>query len=520
LDSLGKAIEAIGEIIELFKYEQFEYSIETLKWQLESADIPELDKVKIQRDLTRQLEHQELKTTLKRWYQLSLLSLANYALQNIDDTNELKRATKETSEKALKYCCVRLPSSIKEVFELTLYSQDAGYYDKWGLGQWETHPIGRVYSPHTSSYINRILALLFYRAAPSISDKFKASSYKMNHSTIYPFKQDELGIRNEIKSASKSVEVKVVGINPITDEQLGNLFVLFDEIVREANLQKDLELTIQPLSSAIIEEFKNELHRSLKAKSFFRENCELIFQTQKIDWVLQLRQYMDRSYFVENPSYSITMLDSFGEVIANGENEQIFNQILELVPAENHFDDISSGLKKIKEVGIPLDSLTILSTQDFYRDGFLKKQDNFIPKFRLRDRKLPDSVKGIVTFDGLEIPVVEIFVRNQELEQGMVICDLKKISIIVSLDPLGTNTDTGVSVSVVDPIVNSELRDQMLQSRKDILAGVDPALWSQIIGKEVVLDISEQFKVSSSKPGQIFSLRVSSMLDEGHEGDG
>ena len=512
------AIVKIHDLLEPYKHDTYEHSIETLKWRLEDAGLPGDERAKAAEELERQQAAMMTEKILRSWYEISLVAIAGYALQCIEGANHGQYATKENAEEVLKYCVGRLPSSFQRVVELQLYAQDHGDPDKWGWGNWESHRRNQVYHPHTETYLQRIFALLFYRAATNISPKFAPSSYKLNTQSAWPFRKDERGIRPLVQRVPESVEGKTVGIQAVTPEQLEKTVSLFDEIEREAQLQDDLLVVNQELMPEKIESFKNDFAKAFSEHAVFRHLVTWSPANQKKE--RNLGTFVDecRDTFIEKPKIGTSGAgDHHGEGLATGEDENVFHELLNLVPKENVKSSVSDAAKDLISKGVRAETIRVFVSHKLLRS--LEKDDSYIPNHRLRDRKFPKFIRGIYVVDGVEIPVVMIMVTSLKLDQGVFVTSLNQISLTISNAEAAEDliAEFHIYLKVLDPVHNDNLQKQLLERDKNNFKGIDPQLWPRLTGRRVYVDIREGLDVNVQDPKRLFKIQPPATASQGED---
>lgn len=510
LSSAFTAVKKIDDLLAPYNYDDTEHKIDMLKWQLERTTPGSPEHTKAAEELEREQASMHTEVTLRAWYRISLVALAGYALQCIDDANDRQPVTKENAEELLKYCVSHLPTSFQHVFELQLYAQDEGRTDNWGWGMWESHPDGQVFHPHTDTYIQRIFALLFYRAGNNISDKFTPSSYELDFRRAMPFRKNEQGFRLQVQRVPESKEGKAVGIRELKPEEYERLVSLFDEIEKEANLQDDLKITGQELSPRKIQEFKREFAEAFEEHAVFRRLVRWRPVNEKKFPALGFYEGTYRDSFVEKPNITTPGVGShYGEGLAAGEDQEVFDKITKLIPETNKNISITTAVKRLIAAGVKAESIRIFASHKLFR-SLIHKDNEFIPNHRLRDREFPDFVRGIYVVDGHEIPVVMVMVRNARLNQGIFVCALDQISLVIS-----TSADADdmiqkfhIFLRVRDPIHDKELQENLLKRDKDKYQGIDPQLVPRLMGKMAYIEGHEGLDVEVNDPQLVFGVQI------------
>ncbi len=515
IESCKLAIKKIKELLDPYKHDSYEHSIEMLQWQLENSELSVADRAKAVEELERQQAAKMTEETLRRWYEISLIAIAGYALQCLDGVNHQQATTKENAEEILKYCIARLPSSFKEIFELQLFEVEHGDPDKWGWGMWESHPRNQVFHPHTKSYIQRIFALLFYRSASNISDKFKPSSYELSTQLAWPFRKDEHGIRTLVGKAFESVEGKTVAAQEVSNEQMEKMFSLFDEVEREAKLQIDLRVVNQELIPEKIEALKKEFVETFKEKAIFRRLLQWSKVNDKKEHGIGYYHAIYRDALIAEPNVGCSGDGGhYGESMASSEDQVTFDKVIKSIPESNKDKTIAEAVKSLLSKNVKADSIRIFVTYSVHRK-VLNKDTNFIPKFRLRDRELSNFVIGIYVIDGIEIPVVEIMVRSPDISRGWFVCALDQIRLrIFNQTSDDLLPELHIYLQVRDPIHHEELKKELLETKKDEFEGVDPQLIPKLIGRKVHLNIFEGIEVNVCDSNLLYGQLVDDTQDE------
>lgn len=487
-DRLKRVIKGYDKAFDLYPYENLEHQIRD-ELRLLKRGLADLNEDKL---LVRKFRARE---ELRQWRFEGKIGWANYILQKWE-------AVQEGTETWLKYqkmfqvTLEDFPRSLSAVLHIYLQYRLLGRDESWGWDSWEIERFGeKAGFVQTGRFVERVFAYLFAVASQD-SKEVDLSSEKLSFDSCYTFGKDPNGIRTLIESIDKRVEGKA-GINLNNN----NLKMLFDRLVSGSELQDDIALSEKQLSQDVINKFLQHFEQKFKETAVLRRilgvNRVQIDSDEKIKY--GLNQLVPRNMFVDEPMVHFgDPGKTYGSDLGASESEFIFNKAINTLNVSGTTEVLDEKVEDLLEAGVPNGDLVILASRDIDFDSDFRSRENFRPWYQVQNLDHREyGYAGTLTIQGIEIPIYEVFLRNEGARGQLLICDKNAIEITVKVVKGIENEidQLGFTFLLTDPLENEELRSSLIKRKPDWLTKHPENLWEKVVGTFVGMKIVEIIEV-------------------------
>jgi hypothetical protein len=422
-----------------------------------------------------------------------------------------------------------LPSNLPELTSLYQSSRTHEVERVWNWDSWESIPDGEVHiiDVHTKQdhlYCIKALKIL----APM--DSAAASGITLPTSRDFAFLVEDRTDGNTIIPFLKEIKSHPENWTGILDANAIAKVDIFLELLKTAKENQEnnegLYLQTVEINPSKLQEFREKIREG------FYSTVRLRGLAQK------LRIYKDRLNEEPGksvPSFGYNQLDNkaafieswhvhyggwgenYGDGMANSEDQLIFQQITKaiktqkLVKKENIIDQIEKAITEQKMVN----PIIIQTLEYLFEYDSIKRSDLFIEKYRRDCPKTPYSdlkaFLGVMTVAGKNIPVIDIFVRDEKLKNKIVIADFEKLGTFNQYAPIDKPEDVEYKFDIfylrVDDLnIDTDQRNKLIEQ--------NPA-WLQkhadkeaYLKQQVVIRLYQKFRfeVKDSSAGVVLTV--------------
>lgn len=499
IESANAASKALREITQLERYEDYSHQIEHYKFVLSLPDDKVMDKESYRNSLAELEVRQKYIDMTNCWYNESMLGLSNYCLQIIDGVTK----TNASHEHAFIFLQQHFHDMSCDIYQLIrFYSMyhSKDFSENWNWEQWEEHEAEKVYHPYTSGYIERLFAVLFCNVALRLPDSIKLDQIDIEFQITYRLKEGAGNLRQLITDCSNKPEWALLPEKP-TEDQRNKLFSIFDDLIKEEARRTDIAVSLQKLSEQKIQkekkEFEKNFTKSVIVRNYFQVK-EVPIAGDEFETSWGINTLVNRDFLIDNSKYHPLELGShYGNDLARSEDEYLFAEIarnakLSTLAKDIHLEDL------VKNTNIELENVLIMSSKSLDMTTIFHQQKSYIPKYKLKEKdqeKLKFS--GLLKIGHFDIPVIEVFIQNDQTDNLLLILDRTKIKIeFQTLNSPNYLVKSHFLFKITDPNQNSKLKKQIIDQQPDWLKDYSQSDQEKIVGKYVWLKVVENISVS------------------------
>lgn len=465
-----------------YEHHSSEYLEQSLIWITEK-DQQELmhKKIEVQR------EREKTATDIKQKKQQIIFGLSGYIFETLrkDSTNSVVRKFYDEISK-------RLPTQLPT---LTALYQSARTFEAgrlWNWDNWESIPDGEVHIIDVHSKLDRLYCVKALQVlAPMTNDSIMQITLPTSRDFAF-LVEDRTGghtiiaMLNEIQTSPEHWsyvldETAVSKIDPLKK--------LLQEAKDEQEKNEDQYLQTVEVNPIKFEEFK------AKIKESFYSTARLRFVADKLGIYNKLlsevpgktvpswgyNQLDNKAAFIENWHVHYGGWgDTYGDGLANSEDQLIFEQIVESVGVKKVIkkDGIVVEIEKAITEHKMINPVIIQTLEYLFEYDSIKRPNLFIEKYRRDCPKTPfsdlRSFIGVFKLGDRNVPVIDIFVRDKKLENTIIVTDLEKLGTFNQYAPIDKPEDAKDQYDVfflrVDDLNKDvEQRNKILERNPDWL---------------------------------------------------
>lgn len=529
IDTFKDTVVVFRKLYSRLDESRLESRVELLTRRLESAPAEEL--VKIESQLREIKPKAEMIGRIMMARDQMFFGLAAFIFEQyrLNPTDTLKKDFfQEISS--------RLPSNIERLTSVFTESRQSDAEDRWDWNDWELVADGEVHHIDFSSKLDRLyiaLALqLLSRTAPET-----VSSAALPPSRTLAFIGGDRGNANHLTMLLNEIKKEPARWDFILGkQQIDQIDILRDLLKKAVDAQERSEeefLMQAPVEKAKVAEFKKRfldefkdtvnLRKLILLRGNFEDRTSEVPPKSVPSW--GFNQIDDKAAFISNWHVSYSGWgDHYGHDMAVSEDEIAFKEMItkisdkQAVLGSEVIDQIENV---ILEKG--MDSPIVLQTlQSRFEFDDLKRSEAFVPRYH---PSCPDlglgsinSYMGVLKVAGKEVPVIDMFVRQDDLTNKVIVTELEKFGAWVQYSPVdGVSANDALDifeVSVTDLNENNKRRAEVIAANQSWLAAKgDTAAQNNFLKQKVHTKIYQKFIFDVRNPDAGRLLTVSDVKD-------
>ncbi len=495
---LGELLMAVHELPNLFQFEDVESEL-NLALSVQKFIHDEQSRLEQEEKIRDLRVKSELREIFKAWRQEVCIGLGTYALLQLDS----KGAESPHGEKKELYPLIQnilnyFPSDLEQVVQLNIRINKLGVSKRWGWEFWEKIPTRFAKALESPQYERRFLALVFLRAAQALPEQYTIEKWKLQDIwdlDTFDFSDTPGGIRSTLPQVKEQADT--LGISP-TEGQFKLLISIFDQIRTTAKLNSDLKLAQTDLSQEKIKIAKENFDSTFELKTilrhlFKRKTTSDSKTVPELSWGINL--LVPREYFTETEVHFPEAGTHYAEGMASSEDEYIFEQ-LNKAGLQVQAGGIDSLVKKLIESESQVGNLLILTSRDLFSMRLLRTDQKYRMNNEFSPERKPARPVGFYRYNESEIPVYQIFIRNAESREMIVVCDKNSI-VLEYFREAGKEylPKSGFIFKINDPKMDTVLAGKLVSGNYDYLKDVSGENKNKMAPKLVGLEILEKVEV-------------------------
>ena len=459
-----------------------EYLEQSLSW-ITDKDQQDL----IRNKIAVQKERENVATDIKLKKQQIIFGLSAYIFEKLR-----QNASNTVVQDFYNNISKKLPTQLPE---LTVLYQSARTHEAehfWNWDNWETIPDGEVHIIDVHSKQDRLYCVKALQILAPLSDEL-ASQIKLPTSRDFAFLVEDRTGGHTIIPILNDIKTNPALWSFILDAAAVSKVDLFKGLLQKAkdNQEKKEDEYLQSVevNPSKLEEFKTKIKEAFYSTVRLRPVADRLGIYKKLldetpgktvpSW--GYNQLDNKAAFVENWHVHYGGWgDTYGDGIANSEDQLIFGQLVEAVEVKKDIkkDDIINEIERVvteQKLGNPI----IIQTLEYlFEYDSIKRSDLFIEKYRRDCPKTPfsdlKSFLGVFKLSDKNIPVIDIFVRDKKLDNKIIIADLEKLGTFNQYAPIDKPEDAANQhdiffLRVDDLNKDTEQRNKILEQNPDWL---------------------------------------------------
>jgi hypothetical protein len=508
---IGKFSSLYGDLEEDFRFPRAEH----LRFDLERTS-DSRSKVELEKKIEIQEARESAAKDIKERKNQVIFGITAWIFEQYrknKDDGLLQRFYSESSQ--------RLPNTLPELTSLFISARTFETEHFWDWDNWETIPDGEVHIIDVNSKQDRLYCVKALQILGPMTDDL-ANQIVLPTSRDFAFLVEDrpgghtiIPILNEIEanSAAWSFVLDTVAISKVVI-----LKSLLQKAKDEQEKKEDQYLQSVEVSPLKLEEFKTKIKEAFYSTVRLRPIADRLGIYKNLlnetpgktvpSW--GYNQLDNKAAFIENWHVHYGGWgDTYGDGIANSEDQLIFEQLVEAV-------EIKKDVKKddiINEIGMviaeqKMENPIIIQTLEYlFEYDSIKRSDLFIEKYRRDCPKTPfsdlKSFLGVFKLSDRNIPVIDIFVRDKKLENKIIVTDLERLGTFNQYAPIDKPEDSVNRYDIFFLRVDDLNKDT--EQRNKILVQ-NPDWLQQYSDKEghlkscVVVRLYEKFKFEIKDP--------------------
>ena len=508
--SFEKIKKAAYELFDRFQPSESTYNAEEMKLQLENTELTKHQKSETESLLEHQLMIEEIERNIKARRNQMFFGLASWILEEF-----LQNKNDEEVRKFYNSIETVFPSSIKELTDIFLKTNNHEVESFWGWWQWEVKEEGISWHTGFSGKLQRFYVV---KSLSLVAEKSNEEVEKI----AWPSSETSLTELIEIlaKIKADSDDWKFILKEEAIDRVNAFETVLYEarESVREDELKIKRERKILPEEVQI---FKKDLREGFYEGAKLREIFDKHLGTYKKEEAgggkerFGINTVSDKALFFGLGEWDKRNVASwgghYGRSFGSSESSYLLNEIIKNCNEINK-KDFALTLSKFENTS----DIVIFATASVTFWKFLEYSKNFKPRWYTDIEKL--EVKGFggwYNFNNQSIPVFETY--SKEIKEQILILNKTKIGQLVQFSPLneGEKKEFLEDIFYMDIQAYSENEELMREIMKN------PPEWLKEVGDEqkqrkylqerVRIKVLEKFEYRKSKDfeGYILPLKDS-----------
>ena len=391
---------------------------------------------------------------------------------------------------AVKYMNVlkeRLPKRMDESLKLYIDVQAEDPDSRWHWRSWEHTPTGEDAEAKCMKFrdfFNDFLGLVLLHSA-NLDGQPKALSEEYFDKGIAESLGFNIGERLE-ENTKQAAELKLIDEKG-SKETKEKLRRYLNEYRHDSCKKWQKRLVETPLDKEMIEAFHKDFEESFSDTAFMRRLVSLKIKDgpsmgEDTATSLGFYHFHEREHFIKDskPLMSSEFGSGYGSGVANGENIFVFENILKEVPP-SEFESLKSSWERAVESNLSQEDAFILTS---YGIHILKSLDGDNSQIKLSFEYEQDILKrypvepdGFFIYGKKEVPIYEIFSKNDEYKNCVVIASKNSVVLEQMSDKPSDGssvTDSGVVFKVEDPLSDASLRKKIISEDQDWVKDLSP----------------------------------------------
>lgn len=398
--------------------------------------------------------------------------------------DECKKNPDDTVIKNFVLACISyLP---KDINKLTLLYQSTRSFETeriWNWDHWESIPDGRVHEIYFLGKLDRLYCAVALLLLKSMNDE-QVKAIALPASREFAFLAEQGGNDRGLITILDAIASDPTQW-PILDQQAISKVNALKELLQKARKQQEDDeqemLKTVAIDPEKLEEFKAKIEKTfsengvlrpmLVSMGLFSDKSHALPDEHIDSWgynQLDQKAGFIKNWYVHFAGWG----DTYGEGMANSEDQFIFEGMLNQaspctqVTQENFVSQLEAVLQTQK-----ISNPVILETLDYRLENAIFNHPNFTPHFREGAAKSGFSeckeYRGLLRVNGVDIPVIDLFAQKDELQNKIVVVDLKSFFKLIQYSPINKPEDEKFRhgffyLNVADLNQDDELRNKIL----------------------------------------------------------
>jgi hypothetical protein len=520
VSSFREAFTGFFSLFDMYIEKPEGQSVEIIEMQLAHVD-DENERISLRSQLEKQRTYRDTRARLKRARSQVVFALAARLLDQF-----LKQPGDTDMNELFNIAMAQLPANLKDL-TLLLASLESDPATDWGWDWWDLPADGKVHSIDTHSKPNQLYGVAALRLLAGMS-KDALTSLHLPHSHTLAFLADpknEQGLvatLNSMKANSKKwpdvLSRKQIAMIPVLLELLGKARLDHERAEED-------QIIAAPLDPEKVASFKTNVvdavRRFGRLRSVFEKYGALSIQSEQVGETIPswgYNQIDEKGAYVSDTHTSyVGWGEAYGRGLGQTEDHRAFTTMIE--GADEKVSAKQKNLLRMIEERVmtsKFDSPIILQSVGTLGLSQLYSNDVFIPQFH---KDCPhtgltglDGFRGVFKFKDITLPILDVFVRGEDVKGRVVICDLANFVRWDQYPPIDEVDEDRhvvdfVFIRVRDLNSDDELRNKILSETPSWLKDIEDK--ERYLRSRVTVNIFEKLKIEILNKKYAISISVS-----------
>jgi hypothetical protein len=467
-----------------FKYQYVDEELRRLNLFFKHQELSEVQKT--------ELEKVESKIRLVNYIknckiEISISLIAYIDLLKRDSARVEFKGDKQNLDNHARVLFNSISFNLIDALNFTIRSNKREISDKWNLGFLEKMPENQAKFMELPSLIDNVQGAILIHTweQAGMPETLEGNAFDRNEVIVF---NKEIGFRKHLDKTNDLLE-KVTG-NKLAQQELDKFEKFLDNVINDAELKTLERLCETDLSDKVVNDdlvkFENEFKNNLRLRSSLK--YEVLNENTGKGKSWGINTNVPRESYIEGESYPGTA-DSFASDMANSDDEFIYTLLMEDSKELEEVNELDEMIERSLKLGNELKDLVLITSRDLYSKNILSKSENF--KFSYQEKIKNEKFKkadGFYLYKNVQIPVYQVFLRNKNTKRKLILANIDKLIIKFDANPFNLTKkigETGVFVEIVDPKVNDELRENLIQQKPKWLQEFPEDLREKLVAKIV-----------------------------------
>lgn len=447
---IGKFSSLYGDLEEDFRFPRAEH----LRFDLERTSDPKL-KVELEKKIEIQEARESAAKDIKEKKNQVIFGITAWIFEqyrkNKDDVL-LQRFYSESSQ--------RLPNTLPELTSLFISARTFETEHFWDWDNWEMIPDAGVQSIDFHSKLDRLYCVCALNILGNTSEE-NINTIELPHSRDLAFQADENPNNRSLFNVLDLIDSNRDEWSFVLNETAISKIPQLKDLLRKARTaqekyeEKFLE-TVE-LSDEKLVEFNRKVKETFRDSAYLRPTImrygiynDLTSEPHGGRGTMWGYNQVDRkeAYIKDWHVHYVGWGENYGRGMAHSEDEIIFGNIIDSVQLSRNVkkNDIISEIETVVSSSGFENPIIIQTLDRLYEYEQIRRSDVFIDQY---NRECPKTglentpgYMGVLKLQDLVIPVVDLFVRKDNLKKKVVVIELGKFAELNQYSPIEKEEDT------------------------------------------------------------------------------
>lgn len=516
LDYFKNVLKEFSRIYKHFNPEHEHPNVRFLKQSLEWTESID-EKINTENKIIIQQAKEDLSNEIKLAKEQIRFGLAS-KIFDIYKQNQNKETIKTFFETLVSY----ITDDIGQLTHVYESSRNFSIEDRWGWNEWEMIYDGEAHSIDFLSKLDKLYCILALKILKNKNENEIDKIIITPTRNLVTLSEEQHGLNNLITVLNSMVSESDQW-NFILDEKMRNKISDLKKILQKA-CEKQEKIDEEYLKNISIdkdklEDFKTQIKESFYKSGYLRPILEVYGAYRdltsdkpigKMDsW--GFNQIADKEAFIKD--WHVHYLDwgeHYGRSMATSEDQIIFKTMVSgsEIKKDIKMQDVIPEIEKILNESNFNEPIILQTLDNIFEYENIRKSETFIPRY---NNDCPQTKVnnfqgyiGILKYSKFQIPVVNIFIRNEELKNKILLTDIKKYGSLNQYSPIDNKEESKYKddiffIKVIDLNEDEKILKEIIDANPNWLKEYEDK--EGYLRRKVVIKLFEkfEFKIIESK---------------------